>query len=78
MALGRRRRYRRVMRTNFLGDDRLLLDRYVESVLLRFGDGKYNLAEATEELSLAFVLATGDEPGCLDHMRGVIEAGDDA
>lgn len=66
------------MRTNFTGDDRILLDRFIESVLLRFSDGKYNLADATEELAQAFTRVAGGEPDALDHMRGVIEAGDDA
>jgi hypothetical protein len=66
------------MRTNLTGDDRVLLDRYVESILLRFSDGKYNLAEATQELGEAFARVARGEPDYLDHMRGMVEAGDDA
>lgn len=60
------------------GPDRALLDRYLESVLLRFSDGKYNLLDATQELALAFTRLANDEPDVLAHMRGVVEAGDDA
>ncbi|WP_425997084.1 hypothetical protein [Caulobacter sp. DWR1-3-2b1] len=66
------------MRNNLIGDDRVLLDRYIESVLLRFSDNKYNLGEATEELARAFIQVAAGEPDWLDHMRGVVEAGDDA
>jgi hypothetical protein len=66
------------MPTNLTDGDRVLLDRYLESVLLRFGDNKINLGSATEELAQSFVrVAQGDET-VLDHMRGVVEAGDDA
>ena len=78
MALRPRRDYRVAMRTNLTGEDRVLLDRYIESVLLRFSDGKFNLGETTEELAQAFVRVAHGEPDCLDHMRGVVEAGDDA
>ena len=60
------------------GSDRVLLDRYLESVLLRFSDGKYNLLEATQELALAFTQSANGMPAVLAHMRGVVEAGDDA
>ena len=66
------------MRTNLTGDDRVLLNRYIESVLLRFSDGKYNLLETTEELAQAFSRVAQGEPNALEHMRGVVEAGDDA
>ena len=66
------------MHTTFTGDDRTLLDRYVESVLLRFQDGKYNLFDATQEFAQAFAQAAVRSQTLLDHMRGVIEAGDDA
>jgi hypothetical protein len=66
------------MQTQFTGDDRVLLERFIESVLLRFSDGKYSLADATQELGQAFTRVAGREPDVLDHMRGVIEAGDDA
>ncbi len=66
------------MQTQFTGDDRVLLERFIESVLLRYSDGKYNLADATEELAQAFNRVAGGAPDALDHMRGVIEAGDDA
>lgn len=66
------------MRTHFTGDDRVLLDRFIQSVLLRFSDGKYSLADATEDLAQAFTRVATGEPDVLDHMRGVIEAGDDA
>ncbi|CAN5371530.1 hypothetical protein JKL49_20760 [Phenylobacterium sp. 20VBR1] len=58
------------------GPDRVLLDRYLESVLLRFSDGKYSLAEATQELAQTFTQPEREE--LLAHLRGVIEAGDDA
>ena len=39
-------------------------------------DGKYSLAEATQELGQAFTQSERDE--FLAHLRGVVEAGDDA
>ena len=58
--------------------DRALLDRYLESVLLRFKDEKYNLLETTQELAQAFLRAGRGDPTVLDDMRGLVEAGDDA
>ena len=66
------------MHTNLTGDDRVLLDRYIESVLLRFSDGKFNLGETTEELAQAFVRVARADPETIEHMRGFVEAGDDA
>ena len=66
------------MQTTFTGADRILLDRYIESLLLRFQDGRCSLHEATQELGQAFAQAATRNAGLLDHMRGVIEAGDDA
>ena len=66
------------MRTNLTAGDRVLLDRYIESVLLRFGDNRINLGAATEELAETFVRAAQGDDKVLDHMRGVVEAGDDA
>jgi hypothetical protein len=66
------------MRTNLTDGDRVLLDRYIESVLLRFSDNKINLGSATEELARMFVRVAQGQDGVLDHMRGVVEAGDDA
>ena len=66
------------MRNDLTGEDRVLLDRYIESVLLRFGDNRYSLGEATQELAGAFAQVAAGEPGWLDHLRGVVEAGDDA
>ncbi|MDB5458369.1 MAG: hypothetical protein JWO72_110 [Caulobacteraceae bacterium] len=58
--------------------DTVLMDRYFESVLLRFRDGKYNLGEATQELAQAFIQMARGDPGFRDHLLGVVEAGDDA
>ncbi len=66
------------MRTNLIDGDRVLLDRYIESVLLRFSDNKVNLGSATEELAQTFVRVAQGEEDVLAHMRGVVEAGDDA
>lgn len=66
------------MRTNFDGDDLILLNRYIESVLLRFGDGRYSLLDATQELAQAFTGLACNQPDLLEHMLGVVEAGDDA
>jgi hypothetical protein len=66
------------MRTNFDGDDLILLNRYIESVLLRFGDGRYSLLDATQELTQAFTGLARNQPDLLEHMLGVVEAGDDA
>ncbi len=66
------------MRTLLTASDRVLLDRYIESVLLRFGDNRLNLASATEELAGAFVRVAQGDDTALDHMLGVVEAGDDA
>lgn len=61
---------------NLTGSERVLLDRYIESVLLRFADGKHNLQETTQELAQAFTQP--ERSAFLDHLRGVVEAGDDA
>ncbi len=66
------------MHLDLNGPDRALLNRYIESVLLRFSDNKYNLLEATEELGRTFAQAARGDAGFLDHLRGVVEAGDDA
>ncbi len=66
------------MRTNFDGDDLVLLNRYIESVLLRFGDGRYSLSDATQELARAFTGVARNQPDLLEHMLGLVEAGDDA
>jgi hypothetical protein len=76
MAPDRERAQGGVMTHDLAGPDRVLLDRYIESVLLRFSDGKYSLAEATQELGQAFTQTERDE--FLAHLRGVVEAGDDA
>ncbi|MDB5440657.1 MAG: hypothetical protein JWM33_3084 [Caulobacteraceae bacterium] len=55
-----------------------LLERYIESVLLRYSDGKYSLAEATQDLIQSHRRAASGDPGLLADLRGVIEAGDDA
>ena len=60
------------------GAERALLDRYIESVLLRFADGKYSLLEATEEFAQTFALSTQGAADFLEHVRGIVEAGDDA
>jgi len=66
------------MRTNFDGEDRTILIRYVESVLLRYSDGRYSLQNATEELTQAFTGVARNQPDLLEHMLGLVEAGDDA
>jgi len=66
------------MSTNLSEGDRVLLDRYIESVLLRFSDGRIHLGEATEELAQTMVRAARGGGDLLDHMRGLVEAGDDA
>jgi len=66
------------MPTNLTDADRVLLDRYLESVLLRFNDNRLNLASATEELAQTFLRVARGEAAVLDHMLGVVEAGDDA
>ena len=66
------------MSMTFTGEDRVLLDRYVESVLLRFGDGRYSLQDATQALAETFVHVGRGQSDVLLHMRGVVEAGDDA
>ena len=66
------------MPMTFTGEDRVLLDRYIESVLLRFGDGRYDLQGATRTLAETFTQVGRGEPDVLTHMRGVVEAGDDA
>lgn len=66
------------MSTTFTGEDRVLLDRYIESVLLRFNDGRYDLQEATRALAESFIQVGRGQPDVLMHMRGVVEAGDDA
>lgn len=66
------------MSMTFTGEDRALLDRYIESVLLRFDDGRYGLQEATRTFAEAFIQVGRGHSEVLTHMRGVVEAGDDA
>jgi len=66
------------MRTNFDGEDLKVLNRYVESVLLRFGDGRYSLKDANDELVEAFTGVARNRSDLIAHMLGVVEAGDDA
>lgn len=66
------------MRTNFDGEDLTILNRYVESVLLRFGDSRYSLKDATDELVEAFTGVARNRPDLIEHLLGVVEAGDDA
>lgn len=66
------------MPMTFTDENRVLLDRYIESVLLRFGDSRYGLQDATKALAETFIQVGKGEPGVMAHMRGVVEAGDDA
>lgn len=66
------------MKLDLAGPDRVLLVRYIESVLLRYNDSTYNLREATEDLAEAFAQASRGDPEFLEHVRGVVEAGDEA
>lgn len=65
------------MRTQFEGEDLTLLNRYVESVLLRYGDRRWTLLDATEELVETFCGVARGRNDILQHMLGVVEAGDD-
>jgi hypothetical protein len=66
------------MHMTFTDEDRVLLERYIESVLLRFADERYDLRDATKELAETVVQVGRNASGVLAHMRGVVEAGDDA
>lgn len=66
------------MPMTFTDENRVLLDRYIESILLRFGDSRYGLQDATRALAETFIQVGRGEPEVLTHMRGVVEAGDDA
>ena len=59
-------------------DARLLLDRYCESVLIRYGEGAYDLHTARAELVEAFTQLARGEPAFRVHIQAVIEAGDEA
>jgi hypothetical protein len=58
--------------------DRTLMTRYFESVLIRFKEGRYNLATAAGELAQTFALAAAGQSEFRTQMLGVTEAGDDA
>ena len=58
--------------------DYALMNRYFESVLLRFKDGRYDLGVATEELAQTFAQAALGHTDFREQMLGVVEAGDDA
>jgi hypothetical protein len=58
--------------------DQILMERYFESVLLRFKDGRYDLIVAVEELAQAFNELAKGAADLREHLLGVIEAGDDA
>jgi hypothetical protein len=62
-----------------LSDDvRLLLDRYCESVLIRYSEGVYDLSTARAELVEAFCVLAKGEPAFRAHLQAVIEAGDES
>ncbi|EJL33922.1 hypothetical protein PMI01_01877 [Caulobacter sp. AP07] len=66
------------MATNLTKADHLLLDRYLDCVLLRHAEGVYNLEMARAELAEAFTQITRDEPAFRNHMQAVLDARDDA
>jgi hypothetical protein len=66
------------MATHLTQADHLLLDRYLDCVLLRHAEGVYNLETARAELAQAFIQATGEEPAFRSHMQAVLDARDDA
>ncbi len=70
--------YHRGMHIQLSDADHALMDRYFRSVLIRYKDGGNDLMEATEELAQAFSQVARGDRGFLDHMLGVVEAGDDA
>ena len=65
------------MHSSLTDADKALMNRYFESVLIRFKDGRYDLATATEELAQTFAQAA-QEQNFREQMLGVTEAGDDA
>ncbi|CAN5597148.1 hypothetical protein BH10PSE4_BH10PSE4_22450 [soil metagenome] len=58
--------------------DHLLLDRYLDCVLLRHSEGVYNLETARAELAEAFTQMTREEPAFRNHMQAILDARDDA
>jgi hypothetical protein len=66
------------MTFDIVGADRELLDRYVESVLLRFGDGKVSFADSVTELTSTISRIARSDGTIAEHLRGLVEAGDDA
>ena len=64
--------------TALSADVRLLLDRYFECVLIRHGEGVYDLHTARLELTEAFDKLSQGEAVFRTHIQAVIEAGDEA
>ena len=58
--------------------DHLLLDRYLDCVLIRHAEGAYDLETARAELALAFNQLADGGAGFRTHMQSVLDAGDDA
>ena len=66
------------MKIHLTEADHLLLDRYLDCVLLRHAEGVYNLETARAELAQAFTQMTREEPAFRNHMQAILDAGDDA
>jgi len=66
------------MTLTLTADDHLLLDRYLDSVLIRHAEGTYDLETARAELAEAFKALTQGEAGFRTHIQAVLDAGDDA
>jgi hypothetical protein len=64
--------------TALSADVRLLLDRYFECVLIRHGEGVYDLHTARLELAEAFGKIAEGEAALRTHIQAVVEAGDEA
>jgi hypothetical protein len=66
------------MTTDLPNPDQNILDRYLEAVLIRHKDGRYDLQTARLELSQAFLLSARNQLALRDHLQAIIDAGDDA
>ena len=72
------KQYGASMHIDMTDDDRELMDRYFDCVLIRHSEGIYDLDTARGELARAFALIARGDPSFRDHVHAVLEAGDEA
>ena len=66
------------MASDLPNPDQALLNRYFETVLIRYKDGRYDLQMARLELDRTFALSMRSQSALHDHVQAIVDAGDDA